>query len=59
MTSYEHCTECDALTGRAGKHEDSLYHSSEGPFCESCYDEWAEKIITERDQLREQLEGEV
>jgi hypothetical protein len=50
--TYEHCTECDAETGRAGKHDDSLYHASEGPYCVECYESWAENIICERDQLR-------
>jgi hypothetical protein len=50
--TYEHCTECDAETGRAGKHDDSLYHASEGPFCVECYESWAENMICERNQLR-------
>jgi hypothetical protein len=50
--TYEHCTECDAETGRAGKHDDSLYHASEGPYCVECYECWAENMICERDQLR-------
>ena len=52
MSNYEHCAECDALTGRAGKHDDSLYHAHEGPFCAECYEAWDEKVIAERDQLR-------
>jgi hypothetical protein len=56
MSSYEHCSECDARTGRAGKHDDSFYHASEGPFCEECHESWAEKIIQERDQLRAELD---
>jgi hypothetical protein len=49
--TYEHCTECDAETGRAGKHDDSLYHASEGPHCVECYESWTENMICERDQL--------
>lgn len=56
MSNYEHCAECDALTGRAGKHDDSLYHAHEGPFCAECYEAWDEKVITERDQLKAENE---
>jgi hypothetical protein len=41
--SYEHCFKCDALTGRAGRHDDSLYcDDGSGPYCESCYHATAE-----------------
>lgn len=56
MSNYEHCAECDALTGRAGKHDDSMYHAHEGPFCAECYEAWDEKVIAERDTLRKQLD---
>ena len=42
----EHCIECDALTGRAGECEDSLYtEDGKGPFCEDCFAE-AERCTT-------------
>ena len=56
MYNYEHCNECDALTGRAGKHDDSLYHAHEGPFCVDCYEAWDEEVIVERDTLRTKLD---
>lgn len=34
----EHCRECDAETGKAGRADDSLYINAVGPFCEDCYD---------------------
>lgn len=39
----EYCCECDEPTGRAGKHDDSIYILYEneymvGPLCESCRD---------------------
>lgn len=55
MSNYEHCAECDALTGRAGKHDDSLYHAHEGPFCVECYENWDGKVIAERDQFKADL----
>jgi len=37
----EHCYKCDAETGRAGRHDDSLYaDNGAGPFCESCYEDY-------------------
>lgn len=35
----ERCYRCDALTGRAGKGEDSLYIGDHGPYCSECYNE--------------------
>ena len=36
----EHCCECGAETGRAGRGEDSLYASDDtGPYCEDCFPE--------------------
>ena len=34
----EMCADCGELTGRAGKHDDSLYCvvCDAGPFCETC-----------------------
>lgn len=37
--SKELCRKCDAETGRAGIHEDSLYIAEFGPYCEDCYNE--------------------
>lgn len=36
--TLEHCCECDALTGRAGPGEDSIYFGDLGPLCEECRD---------------------
>lgn len=47
-TNLEHCCECDALTGRCGRHEDSMYVVDDGPYCEDCY----------RDIVCENCEGE-
>ena len=55
MNSYEHCTECGALTGRAGKHDDSLYCANTGPFCETCYEEWPEKMAARVAKLEQDL----
>ena len=41
---YEHCCECDALTGRAGASDDSLYLGTIGPFCEECVNEWPDRV---------------
>ena len=52
---YEHCCECDSRTGRAGRHDDSLFAGDYGPLCEECYDaliEAAPKIKRERDLLK-------
>lgn len=43
--SIELCCECDQPTGRAGKHDDSIYiHYPDkeiGPLCEECWeDHW-------------------
>ena len=43
--SKELCSECDEPTGRAGKHEDSIYIGSFGPFCEDCVAEQTESIV--------------
>ena len=40
MSKLERCWECDALTGRGGQADDSLYtDDGHGPFCEECWDE--------------------
>ena len=46
---FEHCCECDAHTGRAGRSEDSLYAGDRGPYCESCWDEMPDKLAEECD----------
>jgi hypothetical protein len=39
MSNYELCFICDERTGRAGRHEDSLYDADgNGPYCDSCWD---------------------
>lgn len=35
----EHCCSCGEETGRAGRHDDSLFTDDGGPYCESCYEE--------------------
>jgi 2C-methyl-D-erythritol 2,4-cyclodiphosphate synthase len=47
MSNYEHCIECEDLTGRAGASEDSLFHGYSGPFCEDCFDEWPDNQVAE------------
>ena len=39
MADLERCCDCDEPTGRAGRADDSLYWSDEGPFCPACYNE--------------------
>src|SRR5690554_6673116 len=53
--SYEHCMECDSLTGRAGRAEDSLYHGYIGPFCEDCFEDWPDEQVAQIAALRQQL----
>ena len=39
---FEKCSECEDLTGRAGRADDSRYCPADdceaGPFCDECYD---------------------
>ena len=35
--TWEHCCECGRPTGRAGKHDDSLYVDDDGPYCYECF----------------------
>ena len=53
--NYEHCCECDELTGKAGASEDSLYQGYTGPFCEDCFDAWPEKMVEENLKLKAQI----
>jgi hypothetical protein len=46
---FEHCCECDAHTGRAGRVDDSLYAGGRGPFCEDCYGELPDQLVDECD----------
>lgn len=40
MSELEMCANCDQPTGKAGRHEDSLYLDNwAGPLCETCYEE--------------------
>ena len=41
---FEHCCECDAHTGYAGRGEDSLYAGSRGPYCDDCWGEVPDKL---------------
>ena len=56
MGPREECMVCGDYTGRAGKHEDSLYIFETGPFCEDCYnrmqeltDLFSRPVISEND----------
>lgn len=41
----EHCWICDAETGRAGRHDDSIYDLDDnGPYCEDCAQSHAERF---------------
>ena len=56
MSNFEHCCDCGERTGRAGISEDSLYHgTSIGPFCESCFDEWPDKMVAQNARLQAQV----
>lgn len=55
---YEHCCECDAHTGRAGRADDSLYAGDWGPYCEDCWGEVPEKLVALIDTLKAQLAAE-
>lgn len=37
MLELELCCECEQLTGRAGRADDSLYINDEGPYCVECF----------------------
>ena len=37
--TLEICTNCGEPTGRAGRHEDSLYAGDFGPYCDECWTE--------------------
>ena len=37
--TLEICTNCGEPTGRAGRHEDSLYAGDFGPYCDECWEE--------------------
>lgn len=37
MATLEHCLNCGDPTGRAGRHDDSLFEGDIGPFCEDCW----------------------
>lgn len=55
---YEHCCECDAHTGRAGRADDSLYAGDWGPYCEDCWGEVPEKLVALMATLEAQLAAE-
>jgi len=39
MQEIELCLDCEELTGKAGKDDDSLYlEDGTGPFCEACFE---------------------
>jgi len=42
----EYCYNCDDVTGRAGRSEDSIYCDEHdlGPFCEDCYETHTEVV---------------
>jgi len=43
----EHCIDCGAPTGRAGRGDDSLYIDEDGPFCEGCFQKWEQMAQAE------------
>ncbi len=48
----EHCCVCDALTGRAGRADDSLYLETQtgeelGPLCEDCHNSFRRDDLTD------------
>lgn len=49
--AYEHCCLCNERTGRAGRHEDSIFISHGkvdlGPLCEECRDDIIEYVRVE------------
>ena len=50
----EICVECDSLTGKAGRGEDSRYtESDEGPFCDVCFE--LVNLRAENKRLRDAL----
>lgn len=56
MLKLEHCFECDAETGRAGKSDDSLYCLSVGPFCEDCWEAYPEKLLEKNNELQARID---
>jgi hypothetical protein len=63
MSRYETCVWCDERTGRAGRHDDSLYlEDGTGPLCEECYEphvlEQKDARIAELEAALEKAEGE-
>lgn len=55
MPEKELCTNCDEPTGKAGRLDDSLFLSVEGPYCEECYADRVPEIADERYVAGEQL----
>lgn len=48
MTKFERCFQCDEPTGRAGRHDDSIYDTEDGgPYCVDCW----EKFITNKETV--------
>ena len=43
--AIELCCKCDDPTGRAGRHEDSLYAGDFGPYCEDCWGDVPEELF--------------
>lgn len=43
----EHCFICDEETGKAGRGEDSIYDDDNGPYCEECFAEHEDTLISE------------
>jgi len=56
----ECCVDCDAYTGRAGVHDDSLFlDDGRGPFCELCYYRGrTEELEKELARFREKIDRE-
>lgn len=53
--SEELCCACDAPTGRAGAHEDSLYAGRYGPYCEDCWHEAPDQLAHRIEALEARL----
>jgi hypothetical protein len=56
VSNLERCIKCDALTGRAGRADDSLFCGccDMGPLCSGCWDEHTCQELV--DQLRAEVE---
>jgi len=65
---YEYCCECEEPTGRAGRHDDSIYIGGPdgeiGPLCEECYSKYTVcdncgEVITDTKGAYHDVEDEI